>query len=195
MRAVYLSKRLLLNLSISTLLISSSPSNVIAAEQDPELVRYTDSLQGFTFLRPSSYIKVEKAGATVLFEEANKGANNVGVVVTPVRLTNLGEFGTPQFVADKLIQAEKRKESTKEADVIAVSERSGRDGLQVYEFEYKVDSSRGGIKRIFSAAFVASRKLYLLNIAHTDKPESPLDTHSRQILEHVLHSFDTAPLT
>lgn len=44
-----------------------------------------------------------------MFEEANKGANNVGVVVTPVRLQNLGEFGTPQFVADKLIQAEKRK--------------------------------------------------------------------------------------
>lgn len=57
-RVVYLSKRLLLNLSISTLLISSSPSNVIAAEQDPELVRYTDSLQGFTLLRPSSYIEV-----------------------------------------------------------------------------------------------------------------------------------------
>ncbi|WOG91587.1 hypothetical protein DCAR_0310836 [Daucus carota subsp. sativus] len=195
---VYLSKRLLLNLSISTLLISSSSSilsNVIAAEEEQELVRYTDSLEGFTLLIPSSYIKVEKAGATALFEEANKGANNVGVVVTPVRLTNLGEFGNPQFVADKLIRAEKRKESTKEADVIAVSERSGRGGLQVYEFEYKVDSSRGGIKRIFSAAFVASRKLYLLNIAHTDKPESPLDTHTRQVLENVLHSFDTAPLT
>lgn len=54
-------------------------------------------------------MKVEKAGATVLFEEANKGSNNVGVVVNPVRLTSLGEFGTPQFVADKLIQAEKRK--------------------------------------------------------------------------------------
>lgn len=53
--------------------------------------------------------KVEKAGATVLFEEPNKGSNNVGVVVNPVRLDSLGEFGTPQFVADKLIQAEKRK--------------------------------------------------------------------------------------
>lgn len=52
---------------------------------------------------------MDKAGATVLFEEVNKGINNVGVVVSPVRLTTLGEFGTPQFVADKLIQAEKRK--------------------------------------------------------------------------------------
>lgn len=30
-------------------------------------------------------------------------------MVNPVRLTTLGEFGSPQFVADKLIQAEKRK--------------------------------------------------------------------------------------
>lgn len=52
---------------------------------------------------------MDKAGATVLFEEPNRGSNNVGVVVSPVRLASLGEFGSPQFVADKLIQAEKRK--------------------------------------------------------------------------------------
>lgn len=33
----------------------------------------------------------------------------MGVVVNSVRLSNLGEFGSPQFVADKLIQAERRK--------------------------------------------------------------------------------------
>lgn len=55
------------------------------------------------------FLKVEKAGATALFEEENKKANNVGVVVNPVRLTSLKDFGTPQFVAEKLIQAEKRK--------------------------------------------------------------------------------------
>lgn len=54
-------------------------------------------------------IKVEKAGANVLFEEAEKRSNNIGVVVSPVRLKSLEDFGTPQFVADKLINAEKRK--------------------------------------------------------------------------------------
>ncbi|GFY93854.1 photosystem II reaction center PsbP family protein [Actinidia rufa] len=88
-----------------------------------------------------------------------------------------------------------RHESTKQAEVIAVSERSGKGGLQVYEIEYIVDSTRGGMKRIFSAVFVASKKLYILNIAHSDKPESPLDMHRRRILEQVLHSFDDAPLT
>lgn len=87
------------------------------------------------------------------------------------------------------------QESTKEAQVVGVAERQGHRGLQVYEFEYKVDSTRGGMKRFFTAVFVASKKLYLLNIAHSDKPESPLDNRTRMILEQVLHSFDSAPLT
>ncbi|XP_073279688.1 oxygen-evolving enhancer protein 2, chloroplastic isoform X3 [Primulina huaijiensis] len=74
-----------------------------------ELDRYTDSKDGFTLLVPSSWIKVDKAGATVLFEDSKDKTNNVGVVVSPTRISSLGEFGTPEFVADKLIQAERRK--------------------------------------------------------------------------------------
>uniref|UniRef100_A0A0F7CYN9 PsbP domain-OEC23 like protein n=1 Tax=Erodium chrysanthum TaxID=337364 RepID=A0A0F7CYN9_9ROSI len=185
-----LSKRSL-NLSVLALICNGLLTNWSKADGDV-LERYTDSKEGFTLLVPSSFTKVEKAGATVLFEQ---GSNNVGVVVSPVRLSSLSEFGSPEFVVDKLIQAEKRKESTKDAEVVGVAKRSGQGGLQVYEFEYKVDSTRGGMKRIFSAAFVASKKLYLLNIAHSDKPESPLDPEARRMLEQVLHSFDSAPQT
>lgn len=83
------------------------------------------------------------------------------------------------------------QESTKSAEVISAEERSGHDGLTVYEIEYLLDSTRGGMKRIFSAAFVASRKLYLLNIAHSDSQEKPLDSQTRNALEQVLHSFDS----
>lgn len=77
------------------------------------------------------------------------------------------------------------------AELIAIAERSNHGGLPVYEIEYSVDSTRGGLKRIFSAAFVASRKLYLLNIAYSDRPDKPLDGETRTVLEQVLHSFDT----
>lgn len=87
------------------------------------------------------------------------------------------------------------QESTKEAEIISVSERAGPAGLQVYEFEYKVDSTRGGLKRVFSAAFVKSKRLYLLNITQSDGLESPLDVERRTVLEQVLHSFDAAPST
>ncbi|TVU14465.1 hypothetical protein EJB05_37935, partial [Eragrostis curvula] len=156
-----------------------------------ELERYTDQEQGFTLLKPTSWPKVDKAGATALFQQEGKGSNNIGVVVNPVRLNSLPEFGTPQFVADMLLQAEKKKESTKSAEVISVGERSGNDGLKVYEIEYVLDSTRGGMKRIFTAAFVASKKLYLLNIAHSDSQEKPLDSQTRTVLEQVLHSFDS----
>ncbi|KAK7410939.1 hypothetical protein VNO78_02180 [Psophocarpus tetragonolobus] len=190
-------RNLNLTLLLSTFLwgqavLSPNERHALLLAQELELQRYTDSKEGFTLLTPSSWTKVDKAGATVLFQEANMGSNNIGVVVNPVRLKTLEEFGTPEFVADKLLQAERRKESTKEAQLITVTERSGEGGLQIYEFEYRVDSTRGGIKRIFSAAFVVSKKLYLLNISHSDKPESPLDPHKRMILEQVLHSFDAA---
>ncbi|KAL7141900.1 hypothetical protein ABFS83_08G085700 [Erythranthe nasuta] len=186
-----------LSISVGFLLSSIEQpfSNMAQAAQMSELYRYTDSVQGFTLLVPSSWIKVDKAGATALFEEENKKANNAGVVVSPIKISSLGEFGTPQFVADKLIQAERRKESTKEAEVISVSERSGDGGIQVYEFEYKVDSTRGGLKRVFSAAFVTSKKLYLLNVTHSDALENPLPMDRRMVLEQVLHSFDSAPST
>ncbi|XP_004236825.2 psbP domain-containing protein 2, chloroplastic [Solanum lycopersicum] len=191
----YSTRRRALNVSILTVLLSIPFSSfAIAIGEVLELERYTDSAEGFTLLKPSSWSKVDKAGATALFQDANKGSNNVGVVVIPVKITTLSQFGTPQFVADKLILAEKRKESTKEAEVVSVSERTGEGGLQVYEFEYKVDSTRGGLKRILSAAFVASGKLYLLNIAHSDG-SGPIDPDRRNTLEQILHSFDIAPST
>jgi endo-alpha-1,4-polygalactosaminidase (GH114 family) len=84
-----------------------------------------------------------------------------------------------------------KQESTKSAEVISAAERSGHGDLTVYEIEYALDSTRGGMKRIFSAAFVASRKLYLLNIAYSDSQEKPLDSQTRVVLEQVLHSFDS----
>ncbi|XP_071703445.1 psbP domain-containing protein 2, chloroplastic [Rutidosis leptorrhynchoides] len=193
-------KRKLLNFSMLTVLFSSPicqpflSLSLAETEDLIELERYTDIDQGFTLLKPASWIKVEKAGATVLFEDPNKGSNNVGVVVTPVRLDGLRQFGDPQFVSNKLIQAEKRKESTKDVQIVSFRERPDQKGdIQVYEFEYKLDSTRGGLKTIFSAAFVASKKLYLLNIAHSDNPEQPLSDNKRIMLEQVLHSFDVAP--
>lgn len=83
------------------------------------------------------------------------------------------------------------QESTKSAQVISAGERPGHGGLAVYEIEYSLDSTRGGMKRIFAAAFVASRKLYLLNIVSSDTQEKPLDSQTRLVLEQVLHSFDS----
>lgn len=82
------------------------------------------------------------------------------------------------------------QESTKDAQMVTVAERVGNGGLPVFEFEYTVDSSRGGLKRIFSAVLVDASKLYILNITCSDKPESPLGIEARTVLEKILHSFN-----
>lgn len=85
------------------------------------------------------------------------------------------------------------QESTKDVEIVSFRERASEKGdIQVYEFEYNVDSTRGGLKTIFSAAFVASKKLYLLNIAHSQHP--PLSNNKRIMLEKVLHSFSSTNL-
>ena len=108
--------------------------------------------------------------------------SNEQFILTEIFTASVGSW----FESFPLIQ-----ESTKSAEVISTGERTGHDGLTVYEIEYSLDSTRGGMKRIFSAAFVASRKLYLVNVAYSDTEEKPLDKQTRLILEEVLHSFDT----
>lgn len=82
------------------------------------------------------------------------------------------------------------QESTKSAELVETRERLGHRNVPVYEIEYKLDSTRGGLKRILSAAFVCSRKLYLLNIAYSDSQDNPLNGNTRMILEQILRSFD-----
>ncbi len=57
---------------------------------------------------------MEKAGATLLFEDPATRGNTIGVVVNPVRIASLKDFGSLDEVADKLIAAERRKVTSKE---------------------------------------------------------------------------------
>lgn len=57
---------------------------------------------------------MEKAGATLLFEDPATRGNTIGVVVNPVRISSLKDFGSPDEVADKLIAAERRKVTSEE---------------------------------------------------------------------------------
>ncbi|MCO5568810.1 hypothetical protein L7F22_022510 [Adiantum nelumboides] len=153
------------------------------------LESYVDEKEGFTVLKPSQWSKIEKAGATVLFEDPQSKGNNIGVVVNPVRISSLSEFGTVDIVADKLLQAEKRKSSTNDVQLIKVDERQAHGGAPLYQLEYKLDSSRG-VKRILSAVTVASKKLYILNVAYVDTSEKPLQPDMASLLEKIMNSFD-----
>ncbi|KAJ7522798.1 hypothetical protein O6H91_18G026900 [Diphasiastrum complanatum] len=161
------------------------------AELNPnlELEPFTDKEEGFQLLKPANWSKVSKAGATVLFEDPEAKSNNLGVVINPVRISSLREFGSPQDVARKLIEAEQKKSSTNAASLIAIKERLMSDNIPLYEYEYKLDSSRG-MKRVFGAVTIASKKLYILNVAYMDSPEMSLSPSISQKLQAIVASFD-----
>lgn len=52
---------------------------------------------------------MDKSGANVLFEDPRSKGNNIGVVVNPVRIASLKDFGSLDDVANKLLQAERKK--------------------------------------------------------------------------------------
>ncbi|KAH7439047.1 hypothetical protein KP509_04G042500 [Ceratopteris richardii] len=153
------------------------------------LESYVDEKEGFSLLKPTSWSKIEKAGASVLFEDPESKGNNVGVVVNPVRISSLRDFGNVEIVANKLLQAEKKKGTTNDVQLIKTSERQANRGVPLYQLEYKLDSARG-IKRILSAVTVASKKLYILNVAYADSPDKPLQPEMIDLLEQIVNSFD-----
>eukprot|EP00897_Mesotaenium_endlicherianum_P005366 jgi/Mesen1/4858/ME000244S04034 len=152
---------------------------------------YLDSAEGFTLLRPSSWQKVEKAGATLLFEDPEKRSSTIGVVVNPVRIPSLREFGSVDDVAEKLLRAERKKESTRSAVLLRTTKREASGGVPLYTLEYALDSTRGA-KRVLTAVTIASRKLYILNIAFSESSGQAAPESLSSGLQRVLDSFDLA---
>ena len=52
-----------------------------------------------------------KSGAVALFQDPTNRTNNIGIVINPVRINSLTEFGTIDTVATRLLDAELRKVS------------------------------------------------------------------------------------
>lgn len=181
----------LISVALLAALMASGHGNAGAQDEKSmnSLERFVDEKEGFSLLKPSNWNKVDKAGATVLFEDPDVRSNNIGVVVNPVRISSLKDFGTSQDVANKLLQAERKKPSTNDVRLIRIEERAIHGDIPLYELEYTLDSTRG-IKRVFSAVTVASKKLYLLNISYSDSPDKPLLPNAQMRLEQVIDSFD-----
>ncbi len=133
---------------------------------------YVDSENGFKLVPPSGWSQGSKSGAAVLFKDPSYKFNNLGVTVTPVRVSSLEAFGTAEETADKLIAFEKNKESTKVATVNSASARkaasseagSGSESESVlyYDFDYSLETTRGN-KRVVSTVTIVNSKLYIAN--------------------------------
>ena len=124
--------------------------------------RITNS-EGFAFDAPEGYEAKPKPVKTHAAEVLYKnGKREIGVVVDWVRITALSEFGTPQFVGDKVVAGERERDGVTAAELSKASEFLV-DGQAYYELAYSNESSRGN-NNFLSRVAVRGGRLYVMTL-------------------------------
>lgn len=127
----------------------------------PDFVEYRSADEGYRIQRPSGWEQVNKAGADVLFRDPQVKKATLGVTVLPVRIATLREFGSLEQVAEKLVSAERAKESTLGVRMVSSVQRDTGNGA-AYDFLYQLDSTRGR-STIAASVTIVNSKLYIVN--------------------------------
>jgi len=146
-------------MSLSVAFAKDSLATAITAT---DFTTYANPAQNYSFQRPASWEQVEKAGADVLFHDPLKKSSTLGMTVLPVMVPTLDKFGSLEVVAQKLIAAEKAKESTLSVEMLSQQQCETPFASAVYDFVYEVDSTRGR-KEIVNCVAIVNSKLYILN--------------------------------
>jgi len=128
------------------------------------LGEYANEKDGYRFQYPVEWKTSNKPGASALFEDPTQKYNTVGVVVVPVKIASVEQFGDLQFAADKLLAVENKKEITLSSSLIATRAFALSSG-PAYEIEYEVTTDYG-TKTNVALVTVARSRLYNLNVQY-----------------------------
>ncbi|EFJ49441.1 hypothetical protein VOLCADRAFT_117237 [Volvox carteri f. nagariensis] len=155
------------------------------------LAPYNNAKQRYTLMVPSTWDVKGKAGADVLFEDPSRRSTSVGVTVNPVKVASIQQFGELGQVGNKLLEAERKKESTLGVVLLGSSQRVGTSGATLYEYEYELDSTRGR-KRILNTVTIFNSRLYILNASYKCDKEGCGEEAERRVglLREVAATFD-----
>lgn len=74
-----------------------------------ELVEFRSERNNYRLLRPTTWEEASKAGADVLFQDPSQKSTNIGITVSPIRISSLDQFGDVSTVGQKLLATEKSK--------------------------------------------------------------------------------------
>lgn len=113
---------------------------------------------------PSTWEVTSKAGADVLLKDPERRGITLGVTILPVRIESVDEYGSLVDVGQKVIAAERDKESTISASMVSesISKLQHPAMTTVYDYVYDVESTRG-TKRVTSRVFIIRKELYIIN--------------------------------
>lgn len=145
---------------------------------------------------PSTWEVTSKAGADVLLKDPERGGTTLGVTILPVRIESVDEYGSVVDVGQKIIAAEKSKESTISASIVSESTSKLQHPamITVYDYIYDVESTRGS-KRVTSRVFILMKQLYVINGTISCGKEGPCGNDVKgeeQTILQVTQSFRLA---
>ena len=148
------------------LAVVSSADEALASETpNSDMAVFTDRKNLFRLEYPVGWQQLSKAGATLLLRDPADKYSQIGVTVSPVKISSLTEFGTVHEIGERLLKAEAAKESTVPGGVTLISEaqRIGvRSGATFYDYEYRLITTHGN-KRVFNSVAVHEGTLFIMN--------------------------------
>lgn len=137
---------------------------------------FTDDKNLFCLAYPEGWEVVNKAGATLLLRDPAEKYSQIGVTVSPVKISSLSEFGSVHEIGEKLLRAEAAKESTVPGGVTLISE-SQREGASsaatFYDYDYRLVTTHGN-KRVLNSVAVENNTLYIMNAQVYEKCEEEM---------------------
>lgn len=137
---------------------------------------FTDDKNLFRLAYPEGWEVVNKAGATLLLRDPAEKYSQIGVTVSPVKISSLSEFGSVHDIGEKLLRAEAAKESTVPGGVTLISE-SQREGAAsattFYDYDYRLVTTHGN-KRVLNSVAVENNTLYIMNAQVYEKCEEEM---------------------
>ncbi|KAA8497690.1 PsbP domain-containing protein 2, chloroplastic [Porphyridium purpureum] len=163
-------KALVAGMAMPALQAAVLPNERVLAGEEPDqdgsgtaLYKGPISL-GYVFEYPVGWTATKKVIKTHLSEiqviSKTDSKLYAGLVVDPVKINSVKEFGTPEALGEKVIELERRKDGVSSATLLSSSQKNAGD-LDYYYIEYEVASSRGH-KRFLAVATITGKQLYVL---------------------------------
>uniref|UniRef100_A0A7S0XME8 PsbP C-terminal domain-containing protein n=1 Tax=Erythrolobus madagascarensis TaxID=708628 RepID=A0A7S0XME8_9RHOD len=188
--------------AVSAVRFGSDDRGMVHAEEaapvvQQEFTRYQGPLGlGYSFEYPTGWSVGKKTVKThmneLVMSPAKKSEGAVrgggGIVVDPVKINSVSEFGSADAVGNRVIELEKKKDGVSSASLVSAKELQ-KDGLTYYELEYVIDTSHGGEKHFLAASTITGKNLYVL----TTQARTADFNASEPALRHVISSFRVKP--
>lgn len=169
--------------AVDTNIADSAPTSPINDPQTPTLFSRSGKGFEYSFLPPAGFKPSNKPLKTHL-DEINFSLEGLrgyqyGITVDPVRIQSLQQFGTPDQVAARVVDAEANRDGITDVKLVGTPTEDPKTGI--YAIDYVSEGSRG-TKHFVTRIAVYKEKLYVLT---AQVKEKDFDKFEQEILETV----------